>query len=155
MSVELTPSGTRGQGGMPAGPVGGIFHRLSLLAYRLGMTKRIDGFPVILLTTRGARSGQLRSTPVVAFPQGNEAWLVVGSAGGARKHPAWVVNLAHNPRDVWVEVDGNKRRVTATSLGDREREDAWPRIVDQSGRFGGYQQNTDRKIPVIRLSAAD
>lgn len=154
VSVELTPSGTRGPQ-MPAGPIAGIFHQLSLLAHRLGLTKRMDGFPVILLTTRGARSGQLRSTPVLAFPQGGDTWLVVGSAGGARKHPAWVVNLAHHPRDVWVEVDGRKLKVMATSLRDSERDDAWKRIVEQSGRFAGYQKRTDRQLPVIRLSPAD
>jgi len=90
----------------------------------------------------------------MAFPQGGDAWMVVGSASSARQHPAWVVNLAHHPHDVWVEVDGRKLKVVATSLRDAEREDAWTRIVEQSGRFAGYQKQTDRKMPVIRLSRA-
>src|SRR5260370_31564927 len=100
MSVELTPSGTRGQS-MPAGFLKGIILGLSRLAYRLGLMKRMDGFPVIMLTTRGARSGQPRSAPVLAFPRGQDTWLVIGSAGGAASHPAWAVNMARHPEDVW------------------------------------------------------
>src|SRR4030081_3217994 len=105
MSVELTPGGSRGQS-MPGGPI----RLLVLLAmrafHRLGLTKRMDGLPVIMLTTRGARAGQLRSSPVMAFPRGDDTWLVVASAAGAARHPAWAVNMARNPQDVWIETDG-------------------------------------------------
>lgn len=154
MSVQLTPRGTRGQR-TPEGFLKGLFHGFSRLAHRLGLTKRMDGFPVIMLTTRGARSGQLRSTPVMAFPREADTWLVIGSAGGAASHPAWVVNMAHHPQDVWIEVDGRKLHATATSLAGQERAETWAWIVEQSHRFGGYQGATDREIPVIRLTAAE
>ncbi len=154
MSVELTPSGTRGQG-MPAGFLRGFFHGLSRLAHRLGLTKRMDGFPVIMLTTRGARSGQPRSAPVMAFPRGQDTWLVIGSDGGAASHPAWAVNMARHPEDVSIEVDGRRLRVTPASLVGPDREEAWAWILERSHRFGGYQKATDRQIPVIRLTAAD
>jgi deazaflavin-dependent oxidoreductase (nitroreductase family) len=152
MSVEITPGGTRGQR-MPGGPVRRLVLGLMRLAHRVGMTKRMDGVPVIMLTTRGARSGELRSAPVMAFPEGDDAWLVVGSAAGAARHPAWVVNMARHPDEVWVEVDGRRLRVTPTSLRGDERQAAWATIVDRSSRFGGYQSKTDREIPVIRLRA--
>jgi len=153
MPVELTPRGSRGQA-TPGGPLKGLILGLSRLAHRLGLTKRMDGFPVILLTTRGARSGQLRSAPVMAFPEGPDSWLVVASAAGAASHPAWAVNMAKNPNDVWIEVDGRRVKVTPTSLAGHDREEAWASIVERSRRFGGYQEKTDREIPVVRLRAA-
>jgi deazaflavin-dependent oxidoreductase (nitroreductase family) len=155
MSVELTPGGSRGRR-MSGGPLKGLVVRLALAGHRLGMARRLDGFPVVVLTTRGARSGQLRSAPVMAFPEeGSGTWLVVGSDAGAARHPAWVVNMARNPRDVWIETDGRRLRVTPTSLRGQEREAAWAWIVDRSRRFGGYQEKTDREIPLIRLRAAE
>ncbi len=59
MSVELTPSGTRGQR-TPGGFLKGLFLGLSRLAHRLGLTKQMDGFPVIMLTTRGEQSRRFR-----------------------------------------------------------------------------------------------
>lgn len=127
--------------------------RFMRLSHRLG-AKRMDGFPVVAITTRGARSGELRTTPVMAFPEGEDAWLVVGSQAGAARHPAWVLNMARHPDEVWVEIDGRRVRVTPTSLQGDERQAAWASIVQRSSRFGGYQAKTDREIPVIRLRAA-
>jgi deazaflavin-dependent oxidoreductase (nitroreductase family) len=122
-------------------------------AHRLG-ARRMDGMPVILLTTKGARSGELRTTPVLSFPEGDSAWLVVASFGGAAKHPAWFVNMARHPDEVWVEVDSRRFKVSPASLSGEDREQAWRRITTQSPRFTSYQEKTDREIPVVRLSAA-
>ena len=113
----------------------------------------MDGIPVILLTTRGARSGADRTTPVMAFRQSDSEWLVVASFAGAKQHPAWFINLARHPDDVWVEVDGRRVRVTPTSLEGEDRERAWADITAKSARFTGYQEKTDREIPVVRLTA--
>jgi deazaflavin-dependent oxidoreductase (nitroreductase family) len=152
MSVELTRRGTRGQA-MPGGPLKALFLALARLAHRLGLTKQMDGYPVVLLTTRGARSGQLRSVPVMAFPEAADSWLVVASAAGAASHPAWAVNMARNPDDVWIDVEARHLRVAPASLGGEDREAAWKSIIERSSRFGGYQSKTDREIPVIRLRA--
>lgn len=129
-----------------------LFSRVMRLSHRLG-AKRMDGMPVILLTTRGARSGAPRTTPVMAFPEGDSAWLVVASAAGAARHPAWFINMARHPDDTWVEVGGRRTRVTPTSLAGEERERAWADITRKSARFSGYQEKTDREIPVVRLTA--
>jgi len=113
----------------------------------------MDGIPVILLTTRGARSGADRTTPVMAFRQSDSEWLVVASFAGAKQHPAWFINLARHPDDVWVEVDGRRVRVTPTSLEGEDRERAWADITAKSARFAGYQEKTDREIPIVRLTA--
>jgi deazaflavin-dependent oxidoreductase (nitroreductase family) len=113
----------------------------------------MDGMPVILVTTRGARSGELRTTPVMSFPEGDSAWLVVASFGGSVKHPAWFINMARHPDDTWVEADGSRVKVTPISLTGEERERAWESITTKSPRFVEYQQKTDREIPVVRLTA--
>ena len=138
---------------MPGGPIKGFFLGMSRLVHRLGLMKRMDGMPVVMLTTRGARSGELRSAPVLAFPEGQDSWLVVASAGGSATHPAWAVNMARNPGDVWIDADGRRVRVTPTSLTGEDRAAAWKSIVERSSRFGGYESKTDREIPVIRLHA--
>jgi deazaflavin-dependent oxidoreductase (nitroreductase family) len=140
---------------MPGGPVRPLILGVMRALYRLGLTKRMDGLPVVMLTTRGARSGQLRSSPLMAFPKGDDTWLVVASAAGAAKHPAWAVNMTRNPQDVWIETGGRKLRVTPTLLQGPERDEAWAWITEQASRFGGYQDKTDREIPVFRLRAAE
>ena len=152
MSVNVTPSGTRGQR-RPPGPIMRILGWFMRASHRVG-SKRMDGMPVILLTTRGARSGQLRTTPVMSFPEGDSARLVVASFGGSMVHPAWFINMARHPDDTWVEVDGRRVKVTPTSLTGEERERAWQQITASSHRFVEYQLKTDREIPVVRLTAA-
>jgi deazaflavin-dependent oxidoreductase (nitroreductase family) len=151
MSVNVTPRGTRGAQA-PSGPLLKVVGWLMRTAHRLG-ARRMDGQPVILLTTRGARSGVDRTTPVMAFSDGDGAWLVVASFGGAARHPAWLVNMARHPDAVWVEVDGRRVKMTPTSLSGDERAKAWDRITKLSKRFASYQDKTDREIPIVRLSA--
>ena len=79
-----------------------------------GMSKRM-GFPVVLLTTRGAKSGQPRATPVGVFTDGENSWLVVASLAGAARHPAWFLNMAKHPDDIWLEVGREKFRKSRRS----------------------------------------
>jgi deazaflavin-dependent oxidoreductase (nitroreductase family) len=151
MSMNVTPGGTRGQRPPPT-PLKQVLFWFMRTTHRLG-ARSMDGMPVILLTTRGARSGEQRSTPVMCFSEGDSAWLVVASFGGSARHPAWFVNMAHHPDEVWVEVEGRRVSVTPRTLAGEERERAWQRITTQSSRFAGYQQKTDREIPVVRLEA--
>ncbi len=115
---------------------------------------RMMGFPALLLTTVGARSGQRRTVPLGGFPDGPDAWLVVASAGGGRNHPAWFLNMAKNPDQIWIEVGNRQLRVVADSLRGGEREAALSRIAAIAPRYQGYQKKTDRLIPIIRLRAA-
>jgi deazaflavin-dependent oxidoreductase (nitroreductase family) len=151
MSMNVTPSGSRGQQA-PPGPLKQVLFWFMRTTHRLG-ARRMDGMPVVSLTTRGARSGELRTSPVMAFPDGESAWLVVASFGGSARHPAWFMNLAHHPNEAWVEIDGRRVKVTPSTLDGEARERAWERITASSRRFAGYQQKTDREIPVVRLAA--
>ena len=112
------------------------------------------GFPVVLLTTVGAKTGKERTHVLGGFADGDNAWLVVASKGGAPTHPAWFINLAKNPDKVWIEVGNRKLAVKAESLKGADREKALARVAAIAPRYGEYQKKTDREIPVIRLTPA-
>jgi deazaflavin-dependent oxidoreductase (nitroreductase family) len=149
MSVELTPSGTRGAS-MPRIPK--LLMRVLLPIGNLFLRSR--GMRLLRLTTVGARSGQEHTVYLSYFPDGEDAWLIVASFGGSPRHPAWYFNMARNPDKIWVTIRGRKIRVRAESLAGEAREAAWRRIVAEQPIYGGYEQKTDRAIPVVRLTPA-
>lgn len=154
MSFTKTPGGTRGA----RGPVGA--NALTRFAGRVMMSQhkragdRFLGMDLLYLTTTGAKTGQQRVTPLARFPDGDGAWLVVASAAGSARHPGWYHNVAAHPDQVWIEMGGQRIRVSAEQLDGTRREEAWQRIVASQPRYAGYQRKTDRVLPVIRLSRA-
>ena len=112
---------------------------------------RMFGFPVVLLTTRGARTGREITHMLGGFPDGDRRWLIVASKGGAPTHPHWYINLARHPDAVWLEVGNRRMKVRPELLKGAEREDALARIAAASPRYGEYQKKTDREIPIVRL----
>ena len=151
MSITVTPSGTRG-GTIPRMP--GLLTRLfNSLMFRVFRNRRFMGFRVLMLSTIGARSGQLRRTVLGYFddPGHPDAYIIVGSAAGAAKHPAWFFNLAGHPEQVWIEVGSSKLRVKPEMLEGQEREDAWQRIVAEAPNYAAYPTKTDREIPLVRV----
>lgn len=154
MAVELTPKGTRGAQIPPWS--WRIMAGFNIVFFRLlGRRVRVMGRPLLLLTTVGAKTGQRRQATLGWFPDRQDSWLVVGSRGGSSSHAAWCVNLARNPDQVWVEVDGRTVKVRPESLHGEEREQAWQRVVELAPGYGGYQTRTDREIPLVRLTALD
>jgi deazaflavin-dependent oxidoreductase (nitroreductase family) len=149
MSVELTPRGTRGVT-LPKLP-----RPLMKVLLPIGNAfLRLRGAKLLELTTTGARSGVPRTVTVAWFPDGKDAWLVVASYAGAAQHPAWYINMAKNPEQVWITVGGRKIHVRPESLKGEERTEVWHRIVAQAPGYAGYATKTDREIPVVRLRAA-
>ena len=150
MSVELTPQGTRGANipkiaqTMMRVTNGVVFRAMRLFGQR-----------VLRLTTIGSKTGQARTVTLGWFPDGANAWLVVASFGGVAKHPAWYVNMAKNPDKVWIELDGRRFKVRPESLKGEQRADAWRRITTTAPNYATYQVNTDREIPVVRLTPAE
>jgi deazaflavin-dependent oxidoreductase (nitroreductase family) len=110
------------------------------------------GFDALVLVTLGAKTGEERRVPLVWFPGEDGNWLVVASAAGAPKNPAWYYNLAAHPDRVFVDLPAGRVAVTAEQLHGAEREKAWAQIVAASAQFAGYQEKTDRELPVIRLA---
>ncbi len=113
---------------------------------------KMMGFPVLLLTTVGARTGQERTHVLGGFPDGDDAWLIVASKAGAATHPSWFINLAKNPDKVWIQVANRRLKVKAESLRGLARDEAYAKVVAVAPRYGTYPKKTDREIPVIRLT---
>lgn len=145
-----TPNGTRGSR-QPSGP---LFRWVNVVAARRIRRKggKAMGFNALVLTTIGRRSGQERTNPVGWFPGTDGSWLIVASAAGAAGNPAWYYNIAAHPDQVRIEIDGRTVAVTAEQLHGAERDEAWQQITAAAPRFAGYQQKTDRQLPVIRLA---
>jgi deazaflavin-dependent oxidoreductase (nitroreductase family) len=148
--VDIPPSGTRGAKGPPSGAVGRILLGVVRRVHRLTGSKS-SGRPLLYLTTVGAKSGQHRTAVVMPFPEGDDAWLIVASRNGAAAHPAWLYNLAAHPDQVEVEIEGRKLAVTPQTLSGEDRAAAWERITRERPNFAGYEEKTDREIPVVRL----
>ncbi|MBM7783476.1 nitroreductase/quinone reductase family protein [Tenggerimyces flavus] len=112
------------------------------------------GQPVLYLTTKGAKSGTVRVTPVGYVLDGPNAWLVVASLGGAARNPAWYYNVVAHPDALSIEVAGKRYDVTAEQLTGDRRAEAWDRITAERPSMAEYQTQTDRILPVLRLTAA-
>jgi deazaflavin-dependent oxidoreductase (nitroreductase family) len=112
-----------------------------------GTTMR--GMPVIVLTTRGAKSGKIRKTPLMRVEH-EGSYAVVASLGGAPKHPVWYHNVVGDPH---VELqDGPTRQdMTAREVTGEEKALWWQRAVAAYPDYADYQKNTDREIPVFVL----
>ncbi|MFE7323886.1 nitroreductase family deazaflavin-dependent oxidoreductase [Streptomyces sp. NPDC057565] len=115
-----------------------------------GTTMR--GLPVIILTTRGAKSGKIRKTPLMRVEH-DGMYAVVASQGGAPQHPVWYHNITADPRvelqDGPVRQDMNAREVTG-----EEKAVWWERAVEAFPDYADYQLKTDRQIPVFVLEPA-
>jgi deazaflavin-dependent oxidoreductase (nitroreductase family) len=114
---------------------------------------KLAGAPLLDLTTVGARSSQPRTCTVMDFPEADDAWLIVASRSGTADHPSWYYNLAKHPDRVTIEVQGRKTTAMPQTLTGDERAAAWTRITRARPRYAGYQQKTDRQIPVVRRTA--
>lgn len=155
MPVTLSQGGTRGvsipgfvKPLMKAGM--GLFH----LGFGMfGDRMKVQGRPLLELTTIGAKTGKRRRVILGYFDDLAEpgSWNVVGSNGGAAKHPAWCHNLARND-EAWVKMGGRETRVRADSLSGDERAAAWDQVVALAPGYGPYTEKTDRELPIIRLT---
>ena len=111
------------------------------------------GKPVIILTSRGAKSGNLRKTPLMRVEH-EGTYAVVASQGGAPEHPTWYHNLVADPH---VELqDGPVRQdLTARELTGDEKATWWERAVAAWPDYAAYQEKTDRQIPVFVLEPSN
>jgi len=119
------------------------------LVKRFGLARRIGDVPILLLTTKGRRSGQERTVPVMYVPGGEP--ILVASDGGSPSHPAWYLNLQAEPR-AEIEIEGRGQEVLARTVEGEEREPLWRRAVALYPAYADYQRRTDRQLPVVVLS---
>jgi deazaflavin-dependent oxidoreductase (nitroreductase family) len=110
----------------------------------------IQGYPIIVVTSVGAKTGLLRKTPLMRVEHDGQ-YAIVGSLGGAPQHPVWVHNIRANPH-VELQDGAEKHDYMARELEGEEREIWWRRANETWPAYDGYQTRTDRQIPVFLLT---
>jgi deazaflavin-dependent oxidoreductase (nitroreductase family) len=110
------------------------------------------GAKILLLTTRGRRTGEPTTTPLI-YEQADGGYVVIASKGGAPEHPGWYRNLAKEPR-VEVQVKGEVFPARARTATGEERERLWRLAARQWPDYDAYQKRTEREIPVVVLEQA-
>ncbi len=108
-----------------------------------------EGSPLLILTTKGARSGQTRENPLMYLPDGDRMFVFASKAGGPTS-PDWYHNLVANP-DASVEVGAETVQVKATVLTADERDSVYAKQAALYPQFAEYQAKTTRTIPVVAL----
>ena len=108
---------------------------------------------MLLLSTTGAKSGELRTTPVLYLRDG-ERWVVFASKGGSPENPSWYHNLVATPT-AEIEVGTEKFAVEATATSGEERDRLFAEQASRHPQFDEYAERTSRPIPVIALTRTD
>jgi deazaflavin-dependent oxidoreductase (nitroreductase family) len=153
VTIELPPSGTRGvEIPQAVRPLIRAMSWTGSLMFRLGV--KIQGRPLVRLTTVGARTGKTRHTVLGSFPDQDrpESILVVASNAGSARHPGWAHNLAKEPDSAMIETGDGDQRVDVEIMTGPDRESAWARVVEMAPGYGSYVEKTDRQIPIFRLT---
>jgi deazaflavin-dependent oxidoreductase (nitroreductase family) len=119
---------------------------LAVSGGRLGST--FGSMPVVELHTVGRTSGERRSAMLTTPLREGDRYVLVASKGGDPRHPAWYLNLLANP-DVELTVGGRTLPMRARTASPAERAELWPKITRAYSGYAGYQQKTDREIPVV------
>jgi deazaflavin-dependent oxidoreductase (nitroreductase family) len=109
----------------------------------------LRGYPVVVLTSRGARSGAVRKTPLMRVEHDGR-YAVVASQGGAPEHPKWYHNLVADPHVV-LQDGPVVTDMRAHEAHGAEKQEWWERAVRAYPDYAAYQQRTDREIPLFVL----
>jgi len=111
---------------------------------------RFEGKTLLLLHTKGAKSGEERISPT-AYVKDGDRYVIIASKGGAPTNPNWYHNLVANPQ-VTVEVGNEKFQARATVAEEPERTRLYDKMVEMMSSFDDYRRKTTRMIPVIVLT---
>jgi len=111
------------------------------------------GLPVIIITTRGQRSGKIRKAPLMRVEHAGE-YALVASLGGAPNNPSWYGNLVADPSALMLQDGPVARDFIARELEGEERALWWERAVAAYPSYADYQQKTSRTIPVFVAAPA-
>jgi deazaflavin-dependent oxidoreductase (nitroreductase family) len=106
-----------------------------------------QGWPTLLLTTRGRKSGKLRRTALI-YGQDGDRYLLVASNAGAHTHPAWYLNLSTEP-DVEVQVMAEKFAARGRTATPAEKQALWPTMTAIFPLYDTYQAKSTRDIPLV------
>jgi deazaflavin-dependent oxidoreductase (nitroreductase family) len=104
---------------------------------------------LLLLTTRGRKTGKQRTTPV-GYLREKGYYLIIGSNNGLGYHPSWYLNLRQNPQ-VEIQIKGKRMQARAEEVTGAEQERLWARLETDAPRYANYRTQTTRKIPLVAL----
>ncbi len=108
-----------------------------------------NGAPILLLTTKGRKSGEPRTIAII-FTQVGDAQVLIASKGGSPTHPLWYLNIEADP-EVEVQIKGERFAARARTAEGEERERLWAEAVAGWPNYDVYQSRTTRRIPVVVL----
>jgi deazaflavin-dependent oxidoreductase (nitroreductase family) len=134
---------------------GRLFTSIHTFLYKLTggrFGSQMGPFKVLLLTTKGRKSGLKRTTPLGFFDH-EDGYLIVASNSGMANHPNWFYNLKGDPQ-VNIQIKDQVINARAEILNGKTRTPAWKRIVAEAPQYGNYEAKTDRLIPVVWLRPA-
>ncbi len=127
---------------------------MHLLLFRLSggrLLNSLEGEGVLILVTKGQKTGKVRSSPLMYFQfEESDELIVVASNYGQAHHPAWYLNIAADP-NVTVETDGGRYTAKARITRREERAALFDKVTAVNPRFATYRASTDRQIPVVAL----
>ncbi len=110
----------------------------------------LRGRKVVVITTRGAKSGKVRKNPLMRVEHGG-SYALVASKGGAPEHPTWYFNLVADPA-IELQDGPTPQAMTVRLVTGEERAQWWERAVEAWPDYASYQTKTDREIPVFVAS---
>ena len=114
---------------------------------------QLMGLPVLLLTTRGRKSGLLRTKALMYLPYDDDC-VVIASNLGQEHHPMWWLNLRSDPK-AQVQIKGQQFAVRAREAHGDEREQIWQQLIAIAPDYDDYKDKTSRHIPVVVLERQD
>jgi len=126
-----------------------VFHRTLVKVTKGKVGGKAFGLPVVILTTTGRKSGQARQTMLTSLEDGDRV-ILIASWGGDDRHPQWYLNLQANP-DVTIVIHNQTKQMRARTASADEKATLWPKMAAKYKGYDGYQEKTERDIPVVIL----
>ena len=114
------------------------------------MGASIAGMPMLVLTTKGRRSGRVHTVPL-GYMMERDSYVVIASYRGSSRHPAWYLNLLNEPQAI-VQVNRRKFAVIAEKADAEARERLWTCLVTNTPLYKRFQDRTNRQIPMVYLT---
>ncbi|MEY2468723.1 MAG: hypothetical protein QOF21_1421 [Actinomycetota bacterium] len=137
----------------PVAKIVNRIHRSLVTATKGKVGGKIGGMPAVILTTTGRKTGEKRQSMLTAPIVDGNTVVLIASYGGGPKHPQWYLNLQADP-NVQITRDGTTTNMVARTANATERAELWPRVTAAYKGYAGYQEKTDREIPVVIFEPA-
>src|SRR5690242_15938379 len=114
---------------------------------------KVQGLPVLLLTTTGRKSGKRRTVPLGYLRDGSD-YVIIASYAGLPRHPAWFFNLQSHP-EATIQAMKVQMQVRAEVANPEKKRELWARLLEAAPGYGKYEKRTSRDIPVVILHLVD